>query len=128
MSERGDIAEAAVTLPVVLLVALGLINLAMAGYAAASAHNAANYGARMGSVAQVDPAGTAAAAAWQMCNQTRIGTCSVVAYGGGYRGAPITVVVSWRVPNYFAFLAAMFGGPTREFSGRAVVTFRQEGW
>ncbi|MEM2265377.1 MAG: TadE/TadG family type IV pilus assembly protein [Candidatus Hadarchaeales archaeon] len=127
--ERGEIAEAAVTIPLVLLLALGLVNLAMAGYAAAAAENAAQYGARMGSVAQANAAGVAAWAAASRCSQTRIGTCSAFAYGGGQRGSTIVVLVQWSVPNFYGGIARFFGIPVGDsFRGVATATFRQEGW
>ena len=49
---RAEMDEAAFVIPVLLLVTFGLINFGMLGYASVSASNAANYGARMGSVAQ----------------------------------------------------------------------------
>lgn len=127
-SMRGDIAEAAVTIPIVLLIALGLINLAFAGYAAASAQAAAHYGARMGSVAQSNPAGVAAAAAWERCHQIMIGSCRVSAWGGGQRGAPVVVQVRWQVPNFYRGIAALLGVPAGDFHGTTTVIFRQEGW
>ncbi len=56
---RAEIEEAVFVLPVLLLVTFGLINLAMVGFAGLSAANAANYGARMASVAQANQAGIA---------------------------------------------------------------------
>ncbi|MDK2981350.1 MAG: hypothetical protein PWQ55_1697, partial [Chloroflexota bacterium] len=56
-------AEAAITLPVVLLLTFAMVNLAMAWYAAVAASNAANYGARVGSVSQTSPTVNAVAAA-----------------------------------------------------------------
>lgn len=129
LSAKGEIAEAAVTIPVILLVALGLVNLALAGYAAASAENAAQYGARLGSVAQANAAWVAAQAAWERCNQTRIGTCSVSVTGGGTRGSVIVVSVRWTFPNFYASLARFLGVPANpQFQGEAVAIFRQEGW
>ena len=67
-----SMAEAAITLPVVVLLTFAMVNLAMAWYAAVAASNAANYGARLGSVAQSNPIGTAVSAA-----QGRLDTISV---------------------------------------------------
>ncbi len=128
--ERGSgMVEAALTLPVVLLVTFLMINLAMAGYASVAASNAANYGARVGSVAQANAAGRAAAAAQQSVQDAGIGKYTVSAGGGGRPGAQITVNVSWSVPNYFNSLAAWFGyGFPSEIKGVGKATFRQEGW
>ena len=45
---RGELDEAALVLPVLLLISLGLVNLGILGFAAINAGNAANYGARHG--------------------------------------------------------------------------------
>lgn len=122
-------AEAALTLPVVLLVAFMMINLAMAGYASVAASNAANYGARVGSVAQSGAAGRAASAAQASVNQAGVGKYIVSAGGGGRPGAQIVVNVTWSVPNYFASMAAFFGYSfDSEIKGTTRATFRQEGW
>lgn len=128
--ERGSgMAEAALTLPVVLLVAFMMINLAMAGYASVAASNAANYGARVGSVAQSGAAGRAASAAQASVNQAGVGTYTISAGGGGRPGAQIVVNVTWSVPNYFATMAALFGYSfDSEIKGTTRSTFRQEGW
>ena len=57
--------EGALTFPLMALVTLALVNLALAGFSATTANHAAGYGARAGSVAQVDPAGRALEAAQQ---------------------------------------------------------------
>ena len=56
-SRQGDMVEGALTLPVMILITLALVNLALAGFASVTASMAADYAARVGSVAQVDPAG-----------------------------------------------------------------------
>ncbi|WP_416201778.1 TadE/TadG family type IV pilus assembly protein, partial [Thermanaerothrix sp.] len=58
-SRRAELDEAALALPVLLLISLALINLGLLGFAAVNAGNAAEYGARMGSVALADQAGAA---------------------------------------------------------------------
>mgnify|MGYP000962570900 FL=1 len=77
MQKRGrrgsSMAEAAITLPVIMLMTFAMVNVSMAWYAAVAASNAANYGARIGSVAQTDPQGLAVSAA-----QTRLDRKSVV--------------------------------------------------
>ena len=62
---RGDMVEGALTFPLMALVALALVNLALAGFSATTANHAAGYGARAGSVAQADPAGRALEASQQ---------------------------------------------------------------
>jgi Flp pilus assembly protein TadG len=125
----GELDEAALVLPVLLLVSLALINMAMLGFASINAGNAANYGARMGSVAQVNPAGFAATRANQMLAAAPVGTYAVSVSGSGLPGDVMTVQVRYSVPNYFAGLAGFFGvGMPGEFTNTATSYFRQEGW
>ena len=128
--QRGAAAlESAIVLPVMVLVSLGGVNMTLAGYAAVAATNAANYGARVGSVSQQNPAGRAIAAAENHASQTGIGEYSVSAYGGGRRGSQIVVEVHWEFPNWFRGILAFVGGSSpAQFEGNARSTFRQEGW
>ena len=122
-------AEAAITLPLVVLLTFAMINLSLAWYAANAASNAANYGARVGSVAQTNPVGYSISAAQGQLGTTSIGSYSVSGSGGGFRGAEITVTVDWLVPNYISSLIAyMGGGSPVNFNGTARSSFRQEGW
>jgi len=126
---RAELDEAALVLPVLLLISLGLVNLAILGFAAVNAGNAANFGARMGSVAQSDPSGIAVASAYQMLSAAPVGTYAVSVSGSGLPGDLLIVQVSYTVPNYFAGLAGFFGVDTaQEFSNAAMAYFRQEGW
>ncbi len=128
--ERGDMAEAAVTLPVVMLVMLALFTLSMAGMASTTASNAANYGARIGSTAQRDAAAMAKAAALDALNHAVIGTYHVdLLAPGGSPGSTIAVRVRWEIPNFFAGIIRFFGrsSPTT-LSGQSISYFRQEGW
>jgi hypothetical protein len=129
-AERGQgLAEAAITLPVLLLVSLGLITLGLVAFAAVHASNAANYGARMGSTAQENPAGVAAAHAQSKVNVAPLGSYAVSVSGGGAPGTLVSVTVRYEVPNYFAGLAGFFGVTASDtFSGSAVSYFRKEGW
>jgi hypothetical protein len=125
----GELEEAALTLPVLLLVSLALINLAILGFAAVNAGNAANYGARFGSVAQSNPAGVAAASANQMLASAPVGEYTVSVSGSGQPGDTMAVRVSYEVPNYFGGLTRLFGVSTPgSFGGTATSYFRQEGW
>jgi hypothetical protein len=122
-------AEAAITLPVVVLLTFAMANLAMAWYAAVAASNAANYGARIGSVSQVDPIGNAVTAAQGRLDSISVGTYSISGSGGGYRGAQVNIVVDWAVPNFIGGLMTLLGGGDQiNFEGTALSTFRQEGW
>ena len=126
-SERGQgLAEAAITLPVLLLVTLGLITLGLVAFAAVNASNAANFGARMGSTAQTDPAGTAASYAYSKINAAPVGSYGVSVSGGGSPGTLVAVTVSYEVPNYFSGLAGFFGvSASSSFNGSSVSYFRQ---
>jgi hypothetical protein len=122
-------AEAALTLPVVVLISLAMVNLSLAWFVAISASNAANYGARIGSVVQSNPVGYSVAAAQSRLDVIHIGSYSVTGSGGGFRGAQINVTVNWTVPNYMGSLLSFFGGTDPvNFHGTALSTFRQEGW
>jgi hypothetical protein len=108
---------------------IAMVNLSMAWFVAISASNAANYGARVGSVSQSSPAGDAVSAAQSRLDAIHIGSYSVAASGGGFRGAQIEVSVNWTVPNYVGGLLAFLGGSSPPiFHGTALSTFRQEGW
>jgi Flp pilus assembly protein TadG len=128
--ERGAVAlETAITLPAMILVSLGAANLALAAYCAVAATNAANYGARVGSVSQQNAAGRAIAAAQAHASQTGIGDYSVTAYGGGRRGSQIVVEVHWEFENWFQGILSFMGGSSPgTFTGNTRSTFRQEGW
>ena len=129
--KRGSsMAEAAITLPVIMLMTFAMINVSMAWYAAVAASNAANFGARMGSVAQTNPHGQAAAAAQTRLDAISIGTYSISVTGGGSRGAQIVVSIDWTVPNHIIGLMTLLGGggSPASFSGTVISTFRQEGW
>ena len=128
---RGSsMAEAAITLPVIMLMTFAMVNVSMAWYAAVAASNASNYGARMGSVAQVNPQGIAAAAAQTRLDATSIGSYAINVSGGGSRGAQITVSIDWTVPNHIIGLMTLLGGggTPASFTGTVISTFRQEGW
>jgi hypothetical protein len=131
LSQRGQsLAEFALVAPAFMLALLAMFNLSMAGFAAVSASNAANYGARRGSVVQGGgAAAVAAAAAQQQAEAFGVGKYDVFAYGGSRRGAQVVVVVDWQVPNFIGGLMAYFGdGISGDFSGSISSSFRQEGW
>jgi len=129
MSRRAELDEAAFALPVLLLVSLALVNLALLGFAAVNAANAAEYGARMGSVALGNPASVAAQYANAKVSAVRVGSYTVSVSSGGRPGSRIEVAVTYRVPNYFGGLAGLFGvNLPGQFQGTARAYFRQEGW
>ena len=130
-SKRGDeFAETAIAMPVILLVTIALMNLTMAGFASVNANNAANYGARIGSVYQQNVAEAAYGAAMQSVGYAKVGNYSVSVTGGGFPGAQINVTVTWDVPNLISGLLSFVGGKSLsgDLKGTAVSTFRQEGW
>ena len=109
-TQGSSMAEAAITLPVVVLLTFAMVNLSMAWYAAVAASNAANYGARVGSVSQTNPTVNAVTAAQGRLDSISVGTYAISASGGGYRGAQVNVVVDWAVPNYIGSLITFIGG------------------
>ena len=126
---RAELDEAALVLPVLLLISIGLVNLAILGFAAINAGNAANYGARMGSVAQSDPAGVALSSAYQMLSAAPVGSYAVNVAASGEPGDMLIIQVSYTVPNYFSSLAGLFGVSTPgNFTNTVTSYFRQEGW
>ncbi|RCK72755.1 MAG: hypothetical protein ANABAC_1289 [Anaerolineae bacterium] len=126
---KAELDEAALSLPVILLVSIGLINLTLFGSAAVNAANAANFGARMGSVAMASPLGYAASAANQKLSALPIGEYAVSTGGSGVAGGVMWVRVEYRVPNYFSGLARLFGvSSPSELSGSVTQYFRREGW
>ena len=128
---RGDeFAETAITMPLILLATIALMNLTMAGFASVNANNAANYGARIGSVYQQNIGAAAYNAALQSVSYAKVGDYIVSVTGGGFPGAQINVTVSWDVPNLMGGLLSFVGGESfgGDLRGTAVSTFRQEGW
>ena len=126
---RAELDEAALVLPVLLLISIGLVNLAILGFAAINAGNAANYGARMGSVAQSDASGVAISSAYQMLSAAPVGSYTVSVAASGQPGDMLIVQVSYTVPNYFGGLAGLFGVNTPgNFTSTVTSYFRQEGW
>ena len=113
------------TFPLMALVALALVNLALAGFASTTANHAAGYGARAGSVAQVDPAGRALAAA-QQALQSGVGDYAVRVTADTYAGGVVRVEVDWSVPNFYGSLLPLFGASGGPLQGTAVSAFRKE--
>jgi hypothetical protein len=100
--------EGALTFPLMALVTLALVNLALAGFASTTANHAAGYGARAGSVAQVDPAGRALEAA-QQALRSGVGDYAVRVTADTYPGGVVRVEVDWSVPNLYGSLMPLFG-------------------
>ncbi|MGB8213537.1 MAG: hypothetical protein WCE68_08265 [Anaerolineales bacterium] len=129
LNRRGDqFAESAIVFPIVVLLMVALFNMAEAGFASVNAANAANHGARVGSVYQQHPGSAAYSAATESISHAPLGSYTVSVAGGGFPGATITVTVDWSVPNFIAPIIAFFGGSMGDLKGTATSTFRQEGW
>jgi hypothetical protein len=128
--KRGDeFAQTAIVMPILVFASIALMNLTMAGFASVNANNAANYGARVGSVHQQNPGSASYQAAMQSVSYAKIGEYSVRVTGGGFPGAQIQVAVTWNVPNFLSSLASFLGGSLdQDFTGTSVSVFRQEGW
>ncbi len=126
-SRRGDMVEGALTLPVMILITLALVNLALAGFASVTASMAADYAARVGSVAQVDPAARTMEAA-QRALAVGLGTYSVQVAAGSGPGGMVQVQIGWSVPNFYGSLMPLFGQADRPLEGRALAAYRREGW
>lgn len=127
--DRGDMVEAALTLPLMVLLALALVNFALVGHARNASQQAAGFGARMGSVAFVharQQARTSAESLLQNC-LCRARVIRVDAQDAP--GGDVTVVVEWTVENFFGPLLTLFGGSLPQtFTGTATASYRKEGW
>jgi Flp pilus assembly protein TadG len=127
-----EFVETAIALPIILLITLGMVYGGLAAFASVNANNAANYGARIGSVNQRGQAAAAYNAAMQSVGNAKVGNYSVVVTGGGFPGAQISVQVDWNVPSLLDPLVALVGGGSIGdgglIKGSAKSVFRQEGW
>ncbi|MGB7540332.1 MAG: TadE/TadG family type IV pilus assembly protein [Anaerolineales bacterium] len=131
---RGSsMAEAAITMPVVLLVIMYGINVSLVSHTALVAANAASYGARVGAVSQKDARFWAEAAARTALGANRTGgefdapSARVDENPGGV----VTVTIHWRYPSIFYGLCDLVGGGDncpRMFEGDAVSVWKKEGW
>ena len=123
--------EAAITLPIAILVMLATINLGLVVFGQQAVQAAARHGARMGSVAQQCPACYAvreARAAIETAAIVQNGDVAILA-PGGRAGSILKIRVTGEVPNFFGGLSAIFPGlPEGPFQLKAEATFRQEGW
>ena len=125
---RGDMVESALTIPLLILVTLAFVNLALAGYASATAQNAANYGARMGAMAFTGAGGRAWQATLDVLSDAMVGAYSVSVTATDTPGGQVRVAVNWQVPNFFAGLMPLFGQSAGDIHGRAEAVYRKEGW
>jgi Flp pilus assembly protein TadG len=130
--EQGSaLVEMALTIPVVLLVALVIIQFGVTAFAGSAAEAAARQGARVGSVAQVNPAGYAVAEARRVAfTSFSAGNPQVIALApGGVVGSELTIRVTYQVPNFVGSLGGLFFGlPADPISVSGQASFRREGW
>jgi Flp pilus assembly protein TadG len=126
--ERGsEMTEAVVTIPIMVTLLLGLVQLGIVVYGAQMAKEAARHGARVGSVAQTNAAARAHVAAAQFADSAfPIGSPNVqILAPGGIVGSRLRVRVSYDVQNIMGGMPGLPSGPF-QVSGEA--TARQEGW
>jgi Flp pilus assembly protein TadG len=127
LGQQGDMVEGAITFPIMALLALALVNLAIAGFSANTAQNAAAYAARVAAVTQDNPAGRGLDAANQVLAHG-VGDYSVSIAADNRPGGQVRVEVTWEVPNVFGGLLSYFGGENQRLQGKAVAVQRKEGW
>jgi len=122
-----ELTEAALTIPVVFLLLLGIVQFGIVVYGSQMAKEAARHGARTGSVAQDYPAARAYLAAMNYAESAfPIGDPEVTILApGGVVGSELRIRVTYRVPNLVGGFPGMPGGPYVVY-GEA--TARQEGW
>lgn len=123
----GSMVESAITMPILILLSLAFVNLALAGYASATAQNAANYGARVGAMAFSNAAGRALDNARQAASGG-IGSYDIAVSASDTPGSTVYVTVGWQVPNFFAGLMPLFGQSAGDLKGSASASYRKEGW
>jgi Flp pilus assembly protein TadG len=125
-----EMAETAVTMPVVLLVLMLVINGSLAGYTASCAAGAADAGARAGAAATVKPEAWAGAEVVLSMNRWNMGgEYSYSVQADKEPGGAVKVMVAWRYPSMLSGLCRFFGGNCPEyFSGVATATRKREGW
>ena len=125
-----EILEFAITAPIVLMIVLGLFQVAVVGYASQMAKEASRHGARTGSVAQHHQAELAYTAAMQHAHSAFPGGDPEVTIlaPGGVTGTELRIRVQYQVPNLFAGMTFIPGVPRGPFEVFGEATARQEGW
>ena len=126
---QGDMVEAALTMPLMVLLTLALVNFALVGHARNASLHAAHFGARMGSTAFAGAESQARHSAESVLGHCLCQAQVVKVVAADVPGGEVTVEVQWTVQNYFAPLLSMFGGTLPEtFTGTASASYRKEGW
>jgi len=124
---RGNVAEEALLLPLVLLIVFGLLAFALAGITSASAAAAADYAARVAAVSQDDPVGRGLEAANRMLSGA-VGNYHVIITTDSHPGGVVTVRVEWEAPNPAAGFLRLMGLRDPILRGTAVASRYKEGW
>ncbi|MBN1439746.1 MAG: pilus assembly protein [Anaerolineales bacterium] len=127
----GMMAEAAISIPAVLMILVFGVSVSRAGYAAMAARNAANYGARIGAVSGSNPERYAKAAAEASLKQSGAAGVFItdVQVTGEGPGGVVSVTVTWRTETILAGVCQFFGeGCPAAFEGEARAVWRREGY
>ena len=120
--------EGVITFPIVIILFLGVINAGEVIFAQSAVLDAARYGARMGSVAQLGQGAALAVASAQttISKVTFLRNVKVsILAPGGVAGSIIKIRVTADVDN---LLGKILPGTSDLWSVTGESTFRQEGW
>jgi hypothetical protein len=130
IDKRGsNMAEAAVAIPVVLLILALANSVSRAGCVAMAARNAADYGARVGAVAGSNAKEWAEAAANASLEQAGISGALPAQAQLTDGGRTIVVIVRWESPTILAGLCPLYGQQCpMEFYGEARAVRKVEEW
>jgi hypothetical protein len=126
-----EMAEAAVALPVVILILFFVVNGMLAGYTAMVAAMAANEGAEAGATAQNNPGQWASAAiADALKRYNGAGTFTYSVNADEEPGGAVKVMVAWSYPSIhpFGIVQIFWREMPGIFGGVTTVTRKREGW
>lgn len=125
-----NMAEAAISMPVVLLVLMFAINASLAVYTGVAAANAVNYGARIGSVTREQPEQWAKEAVERAWDQSGAGGSFAYSVLVSERPDGVVLVTgNWSYPSILSGLCAYFGGSCPlNFQGSVSAMYRKEGY
>ncbi|MBN1438040.1 MAG: pilus assembly protein [Anaerolineales bacterium] len=125
-----SMAEAAISMPVVLLVLMFAINASLAAYTGVAAANAVNYGARIGSVTRENAEQWAKEAVKRAWDQSGAGGAFSYSVLVGERPNGVVMVTGrWSYPTILSGLCEVFGGSCpSNFQGTVTAVYRKEGY
>ncbi|MBN1439696.1 MAG: pilus assembly protein [Anaerolineales bacterium] len=125
-----NMAEAAISMPVVLLVLMFTINIALASYTAIAAAGAVNYGARIGAVTREQPEQWAKAAVEKAWGQSGAGGSFAYSVLVSERPDGVVLVTgNWSYPSVLSGLCRYFDGSCPlNFQGTVAAMYRKEGY